>query len=479
MWIDRLRKSGQTWWQALPLGPTGYSHSPYHCLSSFAGNGLLISPEFLIQDGLLRQEECPETFPSGEVDYSRVIPFKHGLLRAAWTRFHSAGRKEMLSEYEEFCQSRSGWLEDYALFRALKIRYMGAPYQEWPAVLVRRVPSAIAEARRSLADEIDMVRVAQFLLYRQAKRLKGYARSQGVRLIGDLPFFVAPDSADVWSNPELFLVNENHRPQVVGGVPPDYFSAKGQLWGNPVYDWKAHQQTGYKWWLGRLRALLAHVDVIRLDHFRAFVAAWHVPAEASTAETGEWVPGPGADFFVAVQKEFGTLPFIAEDLGLITQDVSDLRDRFGIPGTRVLQFAFNGDAGNPHLPENFPTNTVVYTGTHDNPTSTEWWEMLSRHERQDFCAYLHRQQHEIGEAAPEMIRLAWSSRAALAITPLQDLLNLGGEARMNVPGEPAGNWRWRADWRMLSGLRFQWLAELTGESGRAQCVPAAAREVSA
>jgi 4-alpha-glucanotransferase len=309
--------------------------------------------------------------------------------------------------------------------------------------------------------------------------LKEYARSQGVRLIGDLPFFVAPDSADVWSNPELFLVNENHRPQVVGGVPPDYFSAKGQLWGNPVYDWKAHQQTGYKWWLDRLRALLAHVDVIRLDHFRAFVAAWHVPAEASTAETGEWVPGPGADFFVAVQKEFGTLPFIAEDLGLITQDVTDLRDRFGIPGTRVLQFAFNGDAGNPHLPENFPTNTVAYTGTHDNPTTTEWWEMLSGRERQNFSAYLHRQQHEIGEAAPEMIRLAWSSGAALAITPLQDLLNLGGEARMNVPGEPAGNWRWRADWRMLNGLRFQWLAELTGASGRAQCVPSAVREVSA
>ncbi|MGZ3416104.1 MAG: 4-alpha-glucanotransferase, partial [Isosphaeraceae bacterium] len=307
---------------------------------------------------------------------------------------------------------------------------------------------------------------AQFLLFRQGARLKEHARAKGLRLIGDLPFFVSPDSSDVWANPELFLLDEQHRPRFVAGVPPDYFSAQGQLWGNPVYDWKVLGGTGYRWCIDRLRALLAHVDAIRLDHFRAFAAAWHVPAGAATAQSGEWVPGPGAEFFRAVQKELGGLPFIAEDLGLITPDVYALRDQFHIPGTKVLQFAFDGHLDNPYLPYNYVSNAVVYTGTHDNNTTRGWYEESSDSQRRKMWRYLNRQAGNESEAAPELVRLAWSSRAALAMAPLQDMLNLGKEARMNVPGSPLGNWRWRCTDGMLSASDFQWLRDLTETSNR-------------
>jgi 4-alpha-glucanotransferase len=465
-WVDRLHDAGQEWWQALPLGPTGYSNSPYQCLSSFAGNGLLISPEFLIEDGLLRPDECKRAFSATTIDYDVVIPFKHGLLEAAWTKFHNGARPDLVPAYEEFCLGRASWLEDYALFRALKASYNTASYLEWPGELVRRVPSALAEARRRLADEIDQVRLAQFLLFRQGKRLKEYAREKGVRLIGDLPFFVSPESSDVWANPELFLLDEQRRPRFVAGVPPDYFSAQGQLWGNPVYDWKALRRTGYAWCIERIRALLAHVDVIRLDHFRAFAAAWHVPAGAPTAESGQWTPGPGADFFRVIQSKLGGLAFIAEDLGFITPDVSAIRDQFQIPGTRVLQFAFDGRSDNIHLPHNCPSNSVVYTGTHDNPPTRQWFEELSDREQQWVWTYLRRPEGEIRHAAPELVRLAWSSPAALSIAPLQDLLNLGSESRLNVPGSAQGHWRWRVTSPMLSDTTFQWLKEVTNISSR-------------
>ncbi len=296
--------------------------------------------------------------------------------------------------------------------------------------------------------------------------MKEYARSRGVRLIGDLPFFVAPDSSDVWTNPELFLIDENHQPLFVGGVPPDDFSDEGQLWGNPVYDWEAHRRTGFRWCVDRVRALLAHVDVIRLDHFRGFAAAWHIPAGASTAKVGEWVPGPGAEFFRAVEQELGRLPFIAEDLGLITADVDALRDEFEIPGTRVIQFAFDGRPDNPYLPHNFVSNTVVYTGTHDNNTTRGWYEDLPEEQRHIVCFYLHQAQLESDEVAAALMQLAWSSSAALAVAPLQDLLNLGTEARMNVPGLTEGNWLWRTTEEMLSGPAFQWLANLTTACNR-------------
>ncbi len=465
-WVDHLHDAGQQWWQALPLGPTGYGNSPYQSLSSFAGNALLISPGELISDGLLQPGDCESDFPANFVDYDRVIPFKNRLLEKAWTNFNSGARKDLRSEFGKFCADQANWLEDYALFRALKAKYRGAYYLDWPAKLVQRRPDAIVQAQHELATQIDQVRFAQFLLSRQADQLKKHAHAKGVGLIGDLPFFVSPDSSDVWANPELFLLDEEHRPRFVAGVPPDYFSAQGQLWGNPVFNWDALRSTGYRWCIERLRALLAHVDVIRLDHFRGFAAAWHVPAGSPTAQSGQWVPGPGASFFQAVQSEFGTLPFIAEDLGLITPGVHTLRDQFQIPGTRVLQFAFDGHADNPYLPGNFVSNTVVYTGTHDNATTLEWYEGLPDYQRQNLCRYLQRAPGQIADAAPELIRLAWSSKAALAIAPLQDLLNLGAEARMNVPGRTDGNWRWRCPEEMLSLATFQWLQELTEMSQR-------------
>jgi 4-alpha-glucanotransferase len=451
----------------LPLGPTGYAYSPYQPLSSFAGNWLLISPDGLIADGLLRPSEVAgHSFADTAVDYDAVISFKHGLLKTAWTNFNAGAAPDLRYDFERFCQEQAHWLDDYALFRALKFKYQSASYLEWPTELVRRDAAALDQARRELADKIELARLGQFLLFRQGERLKHYAHAKGVRLIGDLPFFVSPDSSDVWANPEIFLLDEQRRPRFVGGVPPDYFSSQGQLWGNPVYDWEALHRTGYQWCIDRVRALLAHVDLIRLDHFRGFAAAWHIPAGAPTAQTGQWVIGPGAEFFRAVEKALGRLPFIAEDLGFITPDVGALRDQFHLPGMRVLQFAFDGSLNNPYLPENYIANAVVYTGTHDNNTTRGWFEALPDNERQNLWRYLKRPGGASSEAARELLRLAWSSGASLALAPLQDLLNLGTDARMNVPGSVEGNWRWRATQDMLSAPDFQWLADLTKTSNR-------------
>ncbi len=470
-WIDRLHDAGQSWWQALPLGPTGYGNSPYESLSSFAGNGLLISPDWLIEDEILQAGDCQApSFQQDKIDYKAVVLFKHRLLETAWANFRHGARSDLRVAFEQFLHDQAHWLEDYALFCALKAKFDDTYYLEWPAELVRREPGALDRARRDRADQVGQACFAQFLLFRQGERLKAHARKQGLGLIGDLPFFVSPDSSDVWANPELFLLDEKRRPRVVAGVPPDYFSAQGQLWGNPIYDWEALRQSGYRWCIARLRSLLAHVDVIRLDHFRAFAAAWHVPAGAPTARSGEWVPGPGAGFFQAAQKELSTLPFIAEDLGLITPDVYVLRDQFSLPGMRVLQFAFDGHPDNPYLPQNYATNTVVYTGTHDNPTTRGWYEDLADDQRQNLWRYLKRPAGKSDEAAPTLMNLAWSSPAALAMAPLQDLLNLGKEARMNVPGRGEGNWRWRSTVGMLSDSSFEWLRDLTKSSNRSRAV---------
>ena len=315
-WVDRLARSGQSWWQALPLGPTGYGDSPYQPLSSFAGNILLISPDGLIADGLLRPGELEvPAFPTGEVDYPTVTRFKHRLLERAWSNFRAGAAEGLRPAFERFRLDQAHWLDDYALFRALKIRHGGAHYLDWPEPLVRRDPAALDAARRELADLIDLARFGQFLVVHQGDRLRDYARTRGVHFIGDLPFFVSPDSADVWADPQFFQLDARCRPRLVAGVPPDYFSPEGQLWGNPVYDWEALRRAGYRWWIDRLRALLAHVDVVRLDHFRGFAAAWHVPAGASTAREGQWLPGPGEDLFRAARAELGRLPLIAEDLG--------------------------------------------------------------------------------------------------------------------------------------------------------------------
>ena len=465
-WVDRLHDAGQRWWQSLPLGPTGYGNSPYQSMSSFAGNAMLISPASLILDGLLSAKDRESDFPSDVVDYEAVIPFKGRLLETAWKNFNVGERRDLRPAYDEFCVQQEHWLEDYALFRALKAKYNGAYYLDWPPELVQRNEGSLASARRELASQIDQVRFAQFLLFRQGDQLKAHAHSRGVALIGDLPFFVSPDSSDVWANPELFLLDEHRRPRFVAGVPPDYFSAQGQLWGNPVYNWDALRATGYRWSVDRMRALLTHVDAIRLDHFRGFTAAWHVPAGTPTAQSGQWVPGPGAGFFEALRKELGGLPFIVEDLGVITPDVHALRDQVQLPGTRVLQFAFDGHTDNPYLPHNFVPNTVVYTGTHDNAPTREWYEELPDYQRQNLWSYLKLAPGGNAEAAPALIHLAWSSKAAVAIAPLQDLLNLGETSRMNVPGRASGNWCWRWPEDMLSLPAFEWLQNLTEVSKR-------------
>ncbi len=468
-WIDRLDQAGQTWWQTLPFGPAGAGNSPYQPLSSFAGNALLISPDWLIEDEILGTNDCAhDSFSDAVVDYNAIIPFKHRLQEKAWGNFKAGRRSDLRPSYEQFCHDQDHWLKDYSFFRALKAKFGNAYYLEWPAELVQRKPAALDRARRELADQIGRASFAQFLVFRQAERLKAYAHGNGIRLIGDLPFFVSADSSDVWANPEMFLLDEQRRPRFVAGVPPDYFSAQGQLWGNPVYNWDTLRQSGYRWCISRLGSQLTHVDVIRLDHFRGFVAAWHVPVGAPNAQSGSWVPGPGAEFFRAVQGELGSLPFVAEDLGMITPDVDALRDQFRLPGMRVLQFAFDGHSDNPYLPENYVANTVVYTGTHDNPTTRAWFEDLRYDQKENVWKYLRGRGAKSAEAARALMESAWSSVAALAMAPLQDLLNLGREARMNTPGRAEGNWRWRCTEKMLSDPAFEWLRDLTKNANRSR-----------
>jgi 4-alpha-glucanotransferase len=468
-WIDRLEQAGQSWWQVLPLNPTGHGNSPYSTVSSFAANGLFISPDWLAEDGLLKRNDCvPPSFPTTVVDYDAVIPFKNRLIETAWVNFKAGARLDLRQSFEQFRDEHSHWLEDYALFLALRGEFDGADYLNWPAELAAREPKALDRVRRELADRIGVLCFTQFLAFSHTDRLKAYARGKGVRLIGDLPFYVAPDSSDVWAHPEMFLLDEQRRPREVGGVPPDYFSADGQLWGNPVYNWDALRQTGDRWWIDRLKSLLAHVDAIRLDHFRAFAAAWYIPAGAANAKIGRWVAGPGADLFREAEKKLGALPFIAEDLGHITPDVYALRDQFHFPGMRVLQFAFDGRPDNPHLIENIVTNAVAYTGTHDNPTTRDWMENLPDEQHKGILSYMRQRGAKSGDAARALMELAWSSAAALSIAPLQDLLNLGAEARMNVPGRPEGNWRWRCTEEMMSAPAFEWLRDLTNTVNRSR-----------
>jgi 4-alpha-glucanotransferase len=458
-WVDQLSRARQAWWQVLPLGPTGYADSPYQSFSAFAGNPNLLSPDALIESGLLRRSDLgAESFAAGEVDYARVIPFKRGLLQAAWEHFLTGPGASLREELETFCQQEAHWLVDFARFMALKDTYEGKSWQEWPKPWRVRAPGALAEADRDLSDAIGRHRFGQFLFFRQWNALKAYANSLGVRLIGDVPIFVAADSADVWANPELFLLDEQLRPRAVAGVPPDYFSPTGQLWGNPLYDWDAMRRTGYAWWVGRLGATLREVDVVRLDHFRGFQAYWEVPAGSPTAEGGRWVPGPGEELLSTLARELGTLPLIAEDLGVITPEVDSLRKRFGLPGMRILQFAFGGAVEERFLPHNFENPTVVYTGTHDNDTTRGWFDKVTPEERRFTLEYLGR---DGSDTAWDLIRLAWASVAHWAIAPLQDVLALGSEARMNTPGRAGGNWRWRFSEDMLTPAALERLGALT------------------
>ncbi len=439
-WIDVLAAAGQTWWQILPLGPTGYGDSPYQCFSAFAGNPNLLSPELLARDGLLRAVDMPTAgFPADHVAFGPVIKYKQGMLTRAWENFQGGAGRALRPLYEEFSARESRWLDDYALFMALKDFHQGAAWNSWSEDLVLRRPAGLERARRLLAGGVGRHKLGQFLFARQWAAVKAYANAKNIRLIGDVPIFVAGDSADVWANPELFKLDARREPTVVAGVPPDYFSTTGQLWGNPHYDWEQMKQTGYAWWVARMRKALEQVDLVRLDHFRGFEASWEIPAGQLTAEVGEWVKGPGADLFVVLRRELGGLPLIAEDLGVITPEVDQLRLTFDLPGMRILQFAFSGP-DNRFLPHHYDRNTVAYTGTHDNDTTVGWYQSAPEHERQ----FLYRYFPGVGgEIAWDLLRVAYRSVAAWAIVPLQDLLSLPTEARMNYPGRATNNWSWR------------------------------------
>ncbi len=441
-WINFLADCGCGLWQVLPLGPTGYGDSPYQCFSAFAGNPYLISPTLLMEEGLLtRQDMADRPFlPAHVVNYGDTIQWKLKLLDRAYERYKKQAPTLLQQELAEFEERESFWLDDYSLFMAIKNDNGGVAWNNWPEPLRTRNQPALEEFRASHAREIESIVFRQFLFSRQWQAVRKYANSKNIRIIGDIPIFVAYDSSDAWANRELFYIDPSGQPTVVAGVPPDYFSPTGQLWGNPLYKWEAHRKTGYAWWIKRIETLLKTVDLIRLDHFRGFAGYWEVPAGNPTAEIGRWVQGPGADLFNAIQDALGALPILAEDLGEISPDVFELRDHFNLPGMKVLQFAWLTDPGDPFLPHNFIHNCVVYTGTHDNDTTVGWYNSAPEPER-DFCRrYIARSGDDI---AWDLIRLAWSSIAVFALAPMQDLLSLGGEARMNFPGRPSGNWTWR------------------------------------
>lgn len=463
-WIDSLIEAGQKWWQVLPLGPTGFGDSPYQCFSAFAGNPLLVSPELLLQDGLLNASDLSGvSFSADRVEYGPVIKYKNHLLERSWENFQSGRGLGIKPAFEAFLHENQAWLADYALFMAIKDAQAGRCWLDWPIDLRLREDAAMSRARRDLGPAVGLHQFRQFLFFRQWADLRSFARDKKLGIIGDIPIFVSGDSADVWANPQLFQLDGQRRPKVVAGVPPDYFSATGQLWGNPLYDWAEFQKTGFAWWLDRLRAALRLVDLVRLDHFRGFEAYWEVPAGRSNAVVGRWVQAPGKELLEKVQQQFGSLPLIAEDLGIITPEVEKLRDGFHLPGMRVLHFAFGDKSDNLYLPHNYAARTVVYTGTHDNDTTHGWFAAISERERDHVRRYLARDGTDI---AWDLMRAAWSSVADFAITPLQDVLDLGTTARMNMPGRPDGNWCWRLQSYQLTARHLARLAEMTSLYGR-------------
>jgi 4-alpha-glucanotransferase len=439
-WIETLAAMKQSWWQILPLGPTGASGSPYQSFSAFGSEIKLLSPELLEQDGLVeRSFWAGKSFPNDRVDFPQVHAFKTALLRAAWESFQAGKAAHLKPEFESYIGREAGWLDDFALYTAIRESLGGIPLTNWPKNLIQRDPVAISTAQKDLTVAIGMHKFGQFLFDRQWEALRKFAAARGIKIIGDAPIFVALDSADVWANSDLFLLNPDRMPTVVAGVPPDYFSEDGQHWGNPIYDWKRMAETNHEWWCARINRQLEQVDLLRLDHFRGFCQAWHIPAGEKTARNGKWVDGPGIKLFERVRNELHGLPIIAEDLGLITPDVVDLRNQLGLPGMRVLQFALEGPL-NLHWPHNFIPNCVCYTGTHDNDTTNGWYGGLNDRDRNYLALTIGR---PVGDPAWDLIRSAWSSVAVLSVAPLQDVLSLGNEARMNKPGVADGNWRWR------------------------------------
>ncbi|MCA1592027.1 MAG: 4-alpha-glucanotransferase [Acidobacteria bacterium] len=476
--VDFLAGAGQSLWQVLPLGPTGYGDSPYQCFSAFGGNTLLVSLERLVTDNLLADEDLADvpSFSGERVEFGRVIEYKSKLLRKAFENFKRAGVAKLRDEFVVFTAEAAAWLEDYALYRAMKDERDGVAWNNWETPMLRREPDALALARRTFREQIEAQKFYQFLFFRQWSALRAYCHEKRIRVIGDIPIFVAHDSADVWTQPRQFKLDELGNPRVVAGVPPDYFSATGQLWGNPIYDWERQRAEKFRWWIERMSGTLALVDIVRVDHFRGFAASWEIPGGDKTAERGSWVAAPGRELFHAIRDALGELPIIAEDLGVITPDVVALRDEFGFPGMRILQFGFSNDARNNDLPHNYASNSVVYTGTHDNDTAVGWFNSKAEgggstrdaaqieRERQFCLDYLHTDGTEIHW---DFIRAVMASVSDMALVPLQDVLGLGTEARMNLPATTSGNWAWRCKPDALTpeiGERLHKLAEIYGRT---------------
>ena len=474
--IDFLVAAGQSYWQVLPLSPTGYADSPYQGLSAFAGNPVLISPEKLVESGYLSENDLDAArvpvFPDDRVDFGPVIRFKSDLLDRAFANFRAKATADQRAAFARFCAEQALWLDDFALFMALKEAHQLRPWHEWEPKVARRRPEALAHWRTSLADPIENQKWRQWQFFEQWLTLKRYANEHGLRIIGDIPIFVSRDSADVWVNTHLFHFDENLKPIVVAGVPPDYFSETGQLWGNPLYRWEVMAQDGYAWWIARFRMIFMQADVVRIDHFRGFYNYWEIPAGENTAIRGRWVYGPGADLFRAVTAALGDVAIIAEDLGDFDAEsragVDALQAEFGYPGMKVLQFAFDGGPTDPFLPYNFTRDCVVYTGTHDNDATLGWYQVTSTEaERERARKYLNRDSLEASNIAWELIRLGWASVANTAITTVQDLLSLGHDARMNTPstvGPP--NWCWRLSPGALTDEIAAKVLELTSIYGR-------------
>ena len=460
--IDFLKKSRQKLWQIFPLGPTGYGDSPYQSFSSFAGNPYLIDFDLLIEAHLLSEEDLRDVFFGDNeeyIDYGAVYNQKYPLLRKAYENFKSSDNHEMRENLEHFKRENASWLNDYSLYISLKNHFNGLPWNEWAHDIKNREHGAMEHYKNELADDIEYHNFIQFLFFKQWGDVKRYANENGIKIIGDIPIFVAADSSDAWANPEIFLFDEERKPVKVAGVPPDYFSATGQLWGNPLYNWQKLKETNYSWWVERVRANLSTCDIIRIDHFRGFEAYWAVPYGDDTAINGQWEPGPGIDLFNAIKSQLGELPIIAEDLGLMTQGVIDLREATGFPGMKILGFAFDSGEENDYLPHTYTKNCVVYTGTHDNDTLIGWFQKAKEEDRQFARDYLNSRSDD--EIHWNAIRGAWSSVANMAISPVQDFLGLGSEARINTPGVAAGNWQWRLRHGVLTDELAKRIAKLT------------------
>jgi 4-alpha-glucanotransferase len=469
--VDFLAAAGQSYWQVLPLSPTGYADSPYQTLSAFAGNSMLISPDKLVEAGHLSEADLADApaFPNDRVDFGPVIRYKMDLLNQAFANFRARATASQRDGFARFCDEQASWLDEFALFMALKEAHDLRPWHEWKPEVVTRQPEALSRWRESLTDEIENQKYRQWLFFEQWWAVKRYANERGIRIIGDIPIFVSMDSADVWANLHLFHFDERLRPTVVSGVPPDYFSETGQLWGHPLYRWDVMARDGYAWWIARFRMAFTQADVMRIDHFRGFYNYWQVPAGAETAINGLWLYGPGAGLFHAVTEALGEMAIIAEDLGDFDAEsragVDALQDEFGYPGMRVLQFAFSAGPTDPFLPHNFTRDCMVYTGTHDNDTVVGWYQVTSTGSERDYARkYLGSDGSHI---AWDLIRLAWASVAHTAITVVQDLLSLGHEARMNTPSTVgAPNWCWRLLPGALTDEVAARLLELTTIYGR-------------